>query len=430
MPCSVRISAILLILIATVGCDSSIPGMAGDQIASPEPLIQAATLTTPRLTATQSPSDTPIPTIAPPSLTPTETLTPEPAFPVVAGEIIYRQGNMLKAIGADGQHDRVLMPLGENGRPAALSPDSRYLGLLDGSVPSILDLETGEQYTVDTDSGNVMQIAWSPDSQTMFFTSYGNVQALQKVSVPTVSPAEVVTPIFTISDTIQREFVGMVDDAHVLLHEWNYRTSGPNGSDLRMILLNWQTGTEDVFNSGAYMVRSISADGTRVLLGHSDETNCAGAGTLRAFYTADLSITDGQTNIQRVITDDMEHLFGTTPLFLPDNQTIFASRWRQYSDETLPWRFTAVLLTPRGDGTYAERYIVPPDNNPVVGGAAWNPSSTMLVYVQVEGQPPRSSIWLAPLDGSPARFLTDGTLPSSSAHSRLIPVYRDFLVAG
>ncbi len=411
MPRSVRISAILLILIATVGCDSSIPSIARDQIASLEPLIQAATSTTPRLTATKSRSDTPIPTAPPPSLTPTETLTLEPAFPVVAGEIIYKQGNTLKAIGANGQHDRVLMPLGENGMPAALSPDSRYLGLLGGSVPSILDLQTGKEYTVNTDSGNIMQIAWSPDSQTMFFPSYGNVQELQSVSLPTDSPAEVVTPILSISDTVQREFVGVVDDAHILLHEWNYRTSGPNGSDLRMILLNWQTGAEDVFNSGAYMVRSISADGTRLLLSHSDETNYAGAGTLRAFYTADLSITDGLTNIQRVITDDMEHLFGTTPLFLPDNQTIFASRWRQYPDETWPYRFTAVLLTPRGDGTYAERYILPPDNNSVVGGAAWNPSGTMLVYVQVEGQPPRSSIWLMPLDGSPARFLADGHTP-------------------
>src|SRR5574341_470914 len=182
---SVRLSAIFLALIATVGCRSSIPSMAREQIASPEPLIQAAPLTTPRLTATKSPSDALIPTGAPPSLTPTETLTLEPTFPVVAGEIIYRQGNTLKAIGANGQHDRVLMPLGENGIPAALSPDSRYLGLLGGSVPSILDLQTGEQYTVNTDSGNVMQIAWSPDSQTMFFTSYGNVQQLQSVSVPT-----------------------------------------------------------------------------------------------------------------------------------------------------------------------------------------------------------------------------------------------------
>src|SRR5574341_1332204 len=98
MPRSVRISAILLILIATVGCDSSIPGMAGDQIASPEPLIQAATLTTPRLTATQSPSDTPVPTAVPPGLTPTETLTLEPAFPVVSGEVIYKQSTTLKAI--------------------------------------------------------------------------------------------------------------------------------------------------------------------------------------------------------------------------------------------------------------------------------------------------------------------------------------------
>lgn len=390
----------LLTLIATVGCDSSIPSMTGDQTASPEATTQAATLTPPRLTATESPSETPMPTAtAEPSPTASPTVIEPPPFPVSAGEILYMDWDTfaLRAIGVDGHNDRFLMQLSNSKLPAAISPDGRYVAMHGFGVPALLDLQSGEMFMVDTVEGSTNQFMWSADGQTLFFDSRDQThQTLRRVMLPPNSPSEEVASLMPADFTITREFIGPVGDSFVLLRD-------ADGSSERFVyttfLCNWQTHEERVLMRGAYTPWALSQDGTRLLLARYEEINYVGAGTLEAFYTANLSITDGIQNIEHVVTDDTETLFGFDLAFAPDNRTIYASRFRDYAHSET-YKSSTVILTPRGDGTYEQLDPAPPDGLYAVGGIRFNSSTTVLVYHQVKvGEHHDSTLWAMPMDG-------------------------------
>jgi hypothetical protein len=315
---------------------------------------------------------------------------------------------VLRAVGEDGTNERALTQLSDTRSPAALSPDGCYVAIRGFSVLSILDLHSGELFWVDTVDGATHQLTWSADGQTLFFDSRNQTyQTLRRVTLPPNSPSEEVVSLAPPDYSTVREFVGPVGDSFVLLRDGN----GTSDSYVfTTVLHNWHTHEERVLLRGEFAPWALSQDGTRLLLARYREINYIGSGTLEAFYTADLTATEGIRNIERVVTDDTETLFGFGLDFAPDNRTIIASRYRHYADAGM-YTSSAVILTPRGDGTYDQLDPAPPDGAYVVGKIGFNSSMTAFVYQQMKARGYHDrTLWLMPMDAtSPARFLASGS---------------------
>jgi hypothetical protein len=359
---------------------------------------QAAS-STPGPSPSPAPSATRLPTITPTSA-PTASETPASPFPLRADEILYVHDNELRAIGIDGEGDRLIMLVGEGGGvlgEANLSPDGRLFVRFDGNEPLVVDMQSGERIDIEWPDPIVYRFEWSADSRTLFFEGDDeDGLSVWRASVPPDAPPQKVTPL--IAATVERAFVGTIGDEFILLDDGPFSTGTH-----RTILLNWQTGEEQVLLEGDYVPFSISPDHSRLLLYRIGEFEAVGAGTLKAFYTAAISPDEGVTSIQPVLMDDMETLFCYAPEFAPDNRTITAWRYNHYEEANF-YGCSARLLLPRADGTYQEMPLAPPDADYMVWSVLWSRDATAILYNHIGLDPQQQiGIWHLRLDGSPPR---------------------------
>lgn len=315
-------------------------------------------------------------------------------------DVIFVRGGQVFAIGLNGQNERQLFAQDEDSGAVinlALSPDGETLAfILANSDLVLLDLTSGDALTISEQIAVTSPpLLWAPDSNKVYFqrilqgnsglpdilqfwetTRSGQVALITEAEI---APPDSLSPVRALGNDQLAVLLGTISDGELFILDTFNGTLVPVGEDL---------GLWDVF-----------ADGTIALV-YDRQALDSGSEPL---ILGDFGLSVGVTNATIIEATDDGNAYRNAK-FAPTEFLIAALQQSSATNSEL------VLLSPENDGSFTTTAL---DTDPNLQDLsfAWTADEDAVVVQRLPQGGSAFSLWVVPIDGSDATQLVEGEQP-------------------